>query len=233
MPDARSRPERPPAERLPLGAGEPPPRRRSRHAPPLGGRGPRPGVHDARRPPPVRASRPGAARRRPPHRRHRRPRAASATRPDRLNAAYRRRYGELHGDGPDSGAIVPEGERDAFREHGPPPRRGARAPPRRSGHRARRPSARRVELAGDARRARRRATASRSATRRLDVRRGAPAVPRRAAARRPAARRQRRRRRRSCTTPRPGCSTGCCSRSSPPTPTAIVDDDDASPEANA
>jgi excisionase family DNA binding protein len=36
----------------------------------------------------------------------------------RLNAAYRRRYGELHGDGSDIRSIVPEAQRDAFRETG-------------------------------------------------------------------------------------------------------------------
>ena len=37
---------------------------------------------------------------------------------DRLNAAYRRRYGESHGDGPDLRAIVPEAHREAFRDTG-------------------------------------------------------------------------------------------------------------------
>ena len=37
---------------------------------------------------------------------------------NRLSAAYRRRYGELGGDGPDLRSIVPEAERDAFREPG-------------------------------------------------------------------------------------------------------------------
>ena len=37
---------------------------------------------------------------------------------NRLNAAYRRRYGEVSGDGQDLRSIVPEAERDAFREPG-------------------------------------------------------------------------------------------------------------------
>ena len=37
---------------------------------------------------------------------------------NRLSAAYRRRYGELGGDGPDLRSIVPEAERDAFRDPG-------------------------------------------------------------------------------------------------------------------
>ena len=36
----------------------------------------------------------------------------------RLNAAYRRRYGELHGDGSELHALVPVHERAAFRQHG-------------------------------------------------------------------------------------------------------------------
>jgi excisionase family DNA binding protein len=38
--------------------------------------------------------------------------------PDRLNAAYRRRYGALHGGTLDPRATVPENEREAFRELG-------------------------------------------------------------------------------------------------------------------
>jgi hypothetical protein len=37
---------------------------------------------------------------------------------DRLTAAYRRRYGESHGDGPDLRTIVPEAHREAFRDTG-------------------------------------------------------------------------------------------------------------------
>ena len=38
--------------------------------------------------------------------------------PDRLSAAYRRRYGEHHGAGPDPRATVPASERESFRELG-------------------------------------------------------------------------------------------------------------------
>jgi excisionase family DNA binding protein len=38
--------------------------------------------------------------------------------PDRLSAAYRRRYGEHHGLGPDPRATVPASERESFRELG-------------------------------------------------------------------------------------------------------------------
>jgi excisionase family DNA binding protein len=38
--------------------------------------------------------------------------------PNRLTAAYRRRYGELHGMGPDARARVPQSERATFRENG-------------------------------------------------------------------------------------------------------------------
>lgn len=38
--------------------------------------------------------------------------------PDRLSAAYRRRYGETHGLGPDARATVPPSERDSFRDTG-------------------------------------------------------------------------------------------------------------------
>ncbi|HEY3335778.1 MAG TPA: helix-turn-helix domain-containing protein [Candidatus Limnocylindrales bacterium] len=38
--------------------------------------------------------------------------------PDRLSAAYRRRYGELHGAGPDPRFYVPVDEREAFRDSG-------------------------------------------------------------------------------------------------------------------
>ncbi len=37
---------------------------------------------------------------------------------DRLSAAYRRRYGESHGSGPDPRAQVPAAERESFRETG-------------------------------------------------------------------------------------------------------------------
>jgi len=38
--------------------------------------------------------------------------------PDRLSAAYRRRYGEPHGDGPDPRSTVPAEDRESFRETG-------------------------------------------------------------------------------------------------------------------
>ncbi len=38
--------------------------------------------------------------------------------PDRLSAAYRRRYGELHAGGPDPRFYVPADERESFRESG-------------------------------------------------------------------------------------------------------------------
>jgi excisionase family DNA binding protein len=38
--------------------------------------------------------------------------------PDRLSAAYRRRYGEQHGTGPDPRVYVPASERESFRESG-------------------------------------------------------------------------------------------------------------------
>ena len=117
MPDARSRPERPPAERLPLG-----------QASRLLGVDPdtlRRWADEGRVP---------AFTTLGGHRRFER-RALErlvATRrtgaigalggvgdsTDRLNAAYRRRYGEIHGDGPELRAIVPETERDAFRDTG-------------------------------------------------------------------------------------------------------------------
>lgn len=117
MPDARSRPERPPAERLPLG-----------QASRLLGVDPdtlRRWADEGRVP---------AFTTLGGHRRFER-RALErlvATRrtggagalgnvgdsTDRLTAAYRRRYGELHGDGPDLRAVVPEAHREAFRDTG-------------------------------------------------------------------------------------------------------------------
>jgi hypothetical protein len=38
--------------------------------------------------------------------------------PDRLSAAYRRRYGEPHGLGPDPRATVPDSERESYRDMG-------------------------------------------------------------------------------------------------------------------
>ena len=230
MPDARSRPERPPAERLPLG-----------QASRLLGVDPdtlRRWADEGRVP---------AFTTLGGHRRFER-RALErlvATRrtgaigalggvgdsTDRLNAAYRRRYGETHGDGPELRAIVPEGERDAFRDTG---RRLAEALVRYldgSGPARNDAEAEAIDLAallGE--RVRRQGIPLGS--RRLDVRRGQAAVPRRAAARRPAQRRQRRSPSGSCTTPRPGCWTACCWCSSRPTPTRS-DDDDAVLEANA
>ena len=193
MPDARSRPERPPAERLPLG-----------QASRLLGVDPdtlRRWADEGRVP---------AFTTLGGHRRFER-RALErlvATRrtgaigalggvgdsTDRLNAAYRRRYGEIHGDGPELRAIVPEADRDAFRDTG---RRLAEA------------LVRYLDGSGPARerrrgRGRRPRGAARGAGapagdpargRRLDVRRGQAAVPRRAAAGRPSERRERRRRR--------------------------------------
>jgi excisionase family DNA binding protein len=117
VPDARSRPERPPAERLPLG-----------QASRLLGVDPdtlRRWADEGRVP---------AFTTLGGHRRFER-RALErlvATRrtggagalggvgdsTDRLTAAYRRRYGELHGDGPDLRTIVPEPHREAFRDTG-------------------------------------------------------------------------------------------------------------------
>ena len=46
------------------------------------------------------------------------PWAASGDTTDRLNAAYRRRYGELASEGTDLRSIVPEAQREAFRQTG-------------------------------------------------------------------------------------------------------------------
>ena len=81
VPDARSRRRTAPGRTAAARPGEPAPRRRPRHAPALGGRGPGPGVHDPRRTSPVRAARPGAPRRDPPHGRRGRPGRPRATPP--------------------------------------------------------------------------------------------------------------------------------------------------------
>lgn len=44
--------------------------------------------------------------------------ASLGSTPDRLNAAYRRRYSEQHGTGPDPRARVPASDRESFRETG-------------------------------------------------------------------------------------------------------------------
>jgi excisionase family DNA binding protein len=44
--------------------------------------------------------------------------AAFGATPDRLSAAYRRRYGEAHALAPDPRATVPDADRDSFRETG-------------------------------------------------------------------------------------------------------------------
>ena len=117
MPDARSRPERPPAERLPLG-----------QASRLLGVDPdtlRRWADEGRVP---------AFTTLGGHRRFERralERLVASRRTggagvlggvgdstDRLSAAYRRRYGESHGDGPDLRTIVPEAHREAFRDTG-------------------------------------------------------------------------------------------------------------------
>ncbi len=117
MPDARSRPERPPAERLPLGQAsrllgvDPDTLRRwadEGRVPAfttLGGhrRFERRALERI-----VAARRTGAV-------------GALGGVGDttaRLNAAYRRRYGELSSEGTDLRSIVPEAQRDAFRQTG-------------------------------------------------------------------------------------------------------------------
>jgi excisionase family DNA binding protein len=117
VPDARSRPERPPAERLPLGQAsrllgvDPDTLRRwadEGRVPAfttLGGhrrfeRRALERLVAARR-----TGVPGAL-------------GGVGDTTDRLNAAYRRRYGEAHGGGSDIRSIVPEGQRDEFRETG-------------------------------------------------------------------------------------------------------------------
>jgi excisionase family DNA binding protein len=117
VPDARSRPDRPPAERLPLGQAsrllgvDPDTLRRwadEGRVPAfttLGGhrrfeRRALERLVAARR-----TGVPGAL-------------AGVGDTTGRLNAAYRRRYGELHGEGADIRSIVPEPQRDAFRETG-------------------------------------------------------------------------------------------------------------------
>ena len=136
MPDARSRPERPPAERLPLGQAsrllgvDPDTLRR------WADEGRVPAFTTPRRPPPVRAPRPGAARRRPADRGARAPWRGVGDTTDRLNAAYRRRYGELaRRRAPTSARSCPKAQRDEFRETGRSARRGARPLPRRHGRR--------------------------------------------------------------------------------------------------
>ena len=117
MPDARSRPERPPAERLPLGQAsrllgvDPDTLRRwadEGRVPAfttLGGhrrfeRRALERLVAARR-----TGGPGAL-----------GNVGDST--DRLTAAYRRRYVEVHGDGPDLRTVVPEAHREAFRDTG-------------------------------------------------------------------------------------------------------------------
>jgi excisionase family DNA binding protein len=117
VPDARSRPDRPPAERLPLGQAsrllgvDPDTLRRwadEGRVPAfttLGGhrrfeRRALERLVAARR-----TGGPGAL-------------AGVGDTTGRLNAAYRRRYGERHGEGADIRSIVPETQRDAFRETG-------------------------------------------------------------------------------------------------------------------
>ena len=117
MPDARSRPERPPAERLPLGQAsrllgvDPDTLRRWADE----GRVPAFTTLGGHRRFERRALERLVA--------NRRTGGVGALggvgdSTDRLNAAYRRRYGESHGDGPDLRAIVPEAHREAFRDTG-------------------------------------------------------------------------------------------------------------------
>ena len=135
--------------------------------------------------------------------------------PDRLSAAYRRRYGEHHGT-PDPRLVVPESERESYRDIGRrlvdalirhideagPGRalaeRDARRPRRADGRAARR-----------SRRGARR--------RRLDVRRGTPPVPRRARRGRAPPRRGGRADRRALRRRRRASSTGSSSPSWRPT----------------
>ena len=130
MPDARSRPERPPAERLPLGQAsrllgvDPDTLRRwadEGRVPAfttLGGhrRFERRALERL-----VATRRTGAVV----------PSAGVGDTTDRLNAAYRRRYGELGGDGPDLALDRARGPARRVPRHGPAPGRRARALPRR------------------------------------------------------------------------------------------------------
>jgi excisionase family DNA binding protein len=117
VPDARSRPERPPAERLPLGQAsrllgvDPDTLRRWADE----GRVPAFTTLGGHRRFERRALERLVA--------NRRTGAAGALggvgdTTDRLNAAYRRRYGEVAGDGTELRAIVPEAQREAFRDTG-------------------------------------------------------------------------------------------------------------------
>ena len=110
--------------------GQPAGRRRPRHAPPLGRRGPGRGLRHARRPPPLRPARDRAAGRQPPARQpaarqpRRQPGAAGAGLPARATpsmAPARQRH-------PTTPATL---DRERYRQRRPPARRGARRPPRR------------------------------------------------------------------------------------------------------
>jgi excisionase family DNA binding protein len=117
VPDARSRPERPPAERLPLGQAsrllgvDPDTLRRwadEGRVPAfttLGGHRRFERRALERLVATRRTGGPGAL-----------GNVGDST--DRLTAAYRRRYVEVHGDGPDLRTVVPEAHREAFRDTG-------------------------------------------------------------------------------------------------------------------
>ena len=212
-PTARSR------ERLAARRGEPAPRRRPRHPPSLGRRGPRAGVHDARRAPPVRATRAGAARRQPAHRpvgRAGRPRR-DARPPERglppaLRRAARRRPGPADVSSPSSereslpraraagsstrscATSTSRGRRASLAEREAVDARPTQLGERLADHGVPMSDAVSMFVA-----ARRPFLAELSVVAR---RRGVDAAPDR-----PAVRRR-----------RPGSSTGCCSRSSPRTP---------------
>ena len=110
-------PDRSPGRAAAARAGEPPAGRRSRHAPPLGGRGPR--RRRSRRPAATAgssvarwsgSSRPAAPD--PPAG----SRGLGRDPGSRLSAAYRRRYGEVPMRGPDPRCSVPADRARAFRE---------------------------------------------------------------------------------------------------------------------
>ena len=203
-PDARAGSARARAPRA--GRGQPAARRRPRHAAPLGRRGPRPGLHDARRPSPVRASGAGAARRRRGAPARPATLAGLGATPDRpvrrLSPPLRR---DATRGAPDPRATVPAAEREPFRELGPEPRRRRssasstrRAPP------APPPSARRSALAAELGERDSRATACRSPTRSRCSSPPAARSSRSSAAAAAPPGRGRARRRPTCTTPRPG-----------------------------
>ena len=219
-PASAGRARRPPGAPR-AGRGEPAARRRPRHAAALGGRGPRPRLHDPGRPPPVRAARAGAADRRAAHRPGRAPSPASAPPPDRPVRGYRRRYGDAHAlaPGPAGHASPPppasrsasSGGASWRRWSGPSTRTGpARAAAEREAH----------DLAAE--------LGERHRGHGVPL---ADAVAMFVAARAPAARRAARGRRAgrawmraaspTCTTPRPASSTGSCSRSSRPTASRV------------